>query len=217
MKSIKSCLGTITSLLLLVVVAYAGWRWGDPVFPRLERLVGIERMSTDDVLASPEVAAAAQARYDRLVETGGPGEVRFNETELTSLLQHAVADHLPDGVGDPRVSLVDERAQVSARVDLAGIPSFPDLGEFLQFLPDTVTVSVRGALIPFDGSGAALMVDRVDAGGVRLPRRLISPLLSSLGRTDAPGLPDEAIQVPLPEGVRTAYVEDARLVLVSEN
>lgn len=215
MKSIKSCLGSAISLVLLVMAGYAGWRWGDPVFPRLERMVGIERVDRTVAAPSAEVAEAAAARYVRLIETGGPGEIRYDQNELTSLLVHTLGGQLPTGVSDARVRLENQEATVSALLDLNRIPTFPDLGEFLSFLPDTVDVAVSGALIPFDGPGAALMVNRINAGGVRLPRRVIAPLLESLGRSDEPGLPAEAIQVPLPEGVRSAYVEDGRLVLVA--
>ena len=214
MKSIKSCLGSLVSIVLLVLAAYAGWRWGDPVFPRLEAWAGVERRVEGAPAPSRDVADAAAARYARLVETGGPGEVRFDAEELTSLLVYSAAEGMPRGVHDPQVQLDGDRATLSARVDLGAVPEMPDLEELLSFLPDTVDVSLSGALIPFDGSGAALMVDRVSAGGLRLPRRVIAPLLGALGRTDVAGLPDEAIQVRLPDGIRSAYVEDSRLVLI---
>lgn len=214
MKSIKSCLGSLVTLVLVVMAGYAGWRWGDSIYPRLERMAGIERVDRSIAAPSPEVAEAAAARYARLIETGGPGEIRYDQNELTSLLVHSLGERLPTGVSEPRVLLEEQEATVSALLDLNRIPTFPDLGEFLTFLPDTVDVSVSGALIPFEGPGAALMVNRINAAGVRLPRRVIAPLLESLGRNDSPGLPAEAIQVPLPEGVRSAYVEEGRLVLV---
>lgn len=203
------------TLVLLVMAGYAGWRWGDLVYPRLEGLAGIERLDRTVAAPSREVAEAARARYVRLIQTGGPGEVRYDENELTSLLVHSLGERLPEGVSEPRVRLDGQEATISAFLDLNRIPTFPDLGEFLSFLPDTVDVAVSGALIPFEGPGAALMVNRINAGGVRLPRRVIAPLLESLGRTDQPGLPADAIQVPLPDGVRSAYVEEDRLVLVA--
>jgi hypothetical protein len=33
-NGVRSCLGTFITLLLLLGVAYAGWRWGGLVFPQ---------------------------------------------------------------------------------------------------------------------------------------------------------------------------------------
>ena len=101
-KGIKSCLGSIVSALILVLVAYGGWRWGDVVFPWLEREVeerGIDlgRGSDEGEPASEEMAADAVARLEALRGSGG-GEASFSGAELTSMLRFTYADELPAAV-----------------------------------------------------------------------------------------------------------------------
>ena len=37
---LKGCLGTVGSVVVVAAIAYAGWRWGDPFFPEVDRWLG---------------------------------------------------------------------------------------------------------------------------------------------------------------------------------
>ena len=66
-------------------------------------------------------------------------------------------------------------------------------------------------------SEAGIEPDRIDAVAAQripLPRRLVPSALEALGREDCPDLPDDAIELPLPKGVRAAYVRGDSLVLL---
>lgn len=217
MKSAKGCFGSIVSAVMLVVAAYAGWKWGDHVFPRAEAWVASSPASVDGAAdASEAVAQAAGSRFERFAEAGGPGEVLFDSGELTSLLRYRVADRLPAAVMDPTIAVEDDRATLSARVALDQVPQIPDLSEFGALLTDTVPFTAEGTLIPSRGTGAAFLVDRLFVGRVPLPRRVIPGVLDALGRSDVDGLPGEAIEVPLPAGASTAYLREGNLVLTGD-
>jgi hypothetical protein len=51
---------------------------------------------------------------------------------------------------------------------------------------------------------------------VPIPPRLVPEILKALGRTETAGLPPDALAVPLPRGLRAAYVRSDTLVLVAE-
>ncbi len=220
LRGIKGCLGSIVSLLMLVGVAYAGWRWGDVVFPRLEQVVqearGVEATSDTDA-GSPELGARAAERLQALMETSGTGEASFDASELTSMLRHTYSERMPGAIRGPRIRIEDGRVTLLGAVALADVPSFPDLGEVMAILPDTLRLEATGSLIPLDGPGAAFLVDRLEAGGIPLPRRVIPGILETFGREDRPGLPREAIQLSLPDGIAAAYVQGDRLVLRAED
>jgi hypothetical protein len=55
----------------------------------------------------------------------------------------------------------------------------------------------------------------VSAQRFPLPARLVPGALERLGRTDEPGLPPDAIALPLPPGVAAAYVRRDSLVLLA--
>ncbi len=214
MKSARGCMGSVVTGVLFVFAAYGGWKWGDAVFPRAEAWL---TQSTAEALPSSAIseaaAQAAEGRLDRFAQTGGPGEVLFDSAELTSLIRFRVSDRLPSAIMDPQIIVEGDRATLRARVALDQVPQFPDLREFEALLSDTVPFTAEGTLIPSRGTGAAFLVDALRLGRVPLPRRVIPSVLNALGRADRDGLPDDAIEVPLPPGVTSAYLRDGHLVL----
>ncbi len=205
-------------LAVVVAVAYAGWRWGEPVFPALERVTGVEGAPAADADArepSPELATETLDRYEAF-QAGGAGErARFDATELTSVLRHGLPGVLPPGVDRPAVELRGGEVRLRARVAVAAFPELPALDEVIGLLPDTVDLSVTGVLLPFGDGHAALQVERLEASRIPLPGRMIPGVLRALGRTDMEGLPPTALAVPLPSGLERAYVEQDHLVLVA--
>jgi hypothetical protein len=199
-------------------VAYAGWRWGEPVFPRLERLVGVEaeRPGADGPVPSPALAESTLARIESLQAGGEGGRLRLSGAELSSLIQFGLPGVVPPGVDQPVVRLEDDRVVLSARIARGAFPDLPSLGEVGGLLPDTVLVVMRGVLLPFGEGYAALHVERAEASRVPLPGRVIPGILSALGRVPREGLPASAIVLPLPPGLASAYVEQDQLVLVSD-
>ena len=95
-------------------------------------------------------------------------------------------------------------------------PGLPDLDRVIGFLPDTVTVSLEGALTPIDDRWAALVVHRIQASFIPLPDAMIPEILTALGREYVGGLPDDALAIPLPSGIRSAYIVRDQLILVRD-
>ena len=219
-RGIKSCLGSIVSGLILVAVGYAGWRWGDVVFPRLESWVesrGVEvgRSDPEPVPGSPELGAEASLRIQALRDGTGDDAASFDAAELTSLLRYTHADAVPAAIHGPRVRIEDGRLTLLGDVVIDEVPAFPDLGGVLSVLPDTLGLEARGLLIPLAGPGAAFVIERMSASGIPLPRRVVPSILGAMGREEVEGLPADAIQVPLPSGVTSASVEGDVLTLRS--
>ena len=86
-------------------------------------------------------------------------------------------------------------------VTLDEVPAFPDLEQILSILPDTLELEARGSIVPIEGSGPAFLVDRMQAAGIPLPRRVVPDVLEALGREALPGLPAEALSLQLPAGL----------------
>jgi hypothetical protein len=156
---------------------------------------------------------------DRLEDfRAGNGDTRFalGSAELSSLVRYAIPGMLPAGVHDPWIGFVDGDLLLSARVAVASFPDVTVLDEVLELLPDTVEIRMRGALLPFNREYAALHIERVEASKIPLPGRMVPGILAALGRSDREGLPSDAMVIPLPQGVQSAFVEDDHLILVSE-
>jgi len=214
-NGLRSCLSTFVTLLLLLGAAYAGWRWGGLVFPQIQERLGSPEVvrPADEPGPSPEVADSVLERVQLLQGSGEGDIVALAGREITSVLRYSVPGLVPKGVRDPEVSFKEGRAHLRAKVALDAFPELPDLGAVMDLLPDTVTVELEASLLAFGSQTAALVVHRIDANRIPLPRRVIPDILRALGRRDQPGLPPEALLVPLPAGVISAYIHSDSLFL----
>lgn len=205
-------------LLALLAAAYAGFRWGGAFFPRLERAVGLASSEAAAPAEAPPTAELADSTLDRFeaFRAGRSGErLALGGRALTSLVRFAVPGLVPPGVSEPQVRLADGRVHLEARVEVAAFPRLPKLDEVVGILPDTVTVALRGTLVPHDQRNLALMVDRVSAAGIPVPSRMVGEVLEGFGRGGRAGLPPDALPVPLPDGVGSARVLGDSLVLLA--
>ena len=211
------CFGTVVAGALLVATAYAGWRWGPAVFPRLDAWLGLaSEVPADAREPSLDVSQDVLDRLQTFVEEGpGEGDVFvIDGVELTSLLRFGSSGLVPPGVDEPSVVIEDGRMELSARIVLDRFPEFPDLDGLPGFLPDTIPLEVEATIMPFEGRQAAIVVQSVSASNIPIPRRFHAPILEALGRRDQRGLPPEAVAIPLPEGLRSIYIAGDCVALV---
>lgn len=211
---------TAVGVVVLVGVAYAGFRWGPAVFPGVESLLGLPASRSPAGAAepgkpapSPEIAEATLDRFERFRRGEGDGRLALGGTELSSLVRYALPGLIPQGVAEPTISLHDGRVRVTARVAVEAFPRLPRLEEVMGFLPDTVLVEVEGTLVPLDQSFLALLVDKVEASRIPIPKRLVADVLAGLGREGPASLPADALAVPIPDGVSSVFVQKDSLVL----
>ncbi len=211
---LKSLVGKGATVVLVVAAAYAGWRWGPQVFPRIQDWMDARGgQGVPGMVASPDLADSVLARVQEFRRGEGPAQLAFGEDELTSVLRYAQPEVMPRGVEAPEVRLEAGRVHLKARVTLAAFPDLPDLGPVVGILPDTLDVEVEASLMPFGIGKAALLVHSVEASRIPLPRRLVPQILTAMGRTDQPGLPPEALLITLPSGLGTAYILTDSLIL----
>jgi len=211
---LKSLFRKVGILLLLLVAAYAGWQWGPEVFPKVHDWLGVSQGDVEEELvASPELADSVMARVQEFRRGDGPGQLALGDGELTSILRHSVPELVPDGITNPQVTLRDGRVHFRARVALSSFPDLPDLGPIIGLLPDTLDVALQAAMMPFGDGTAALLIHRLEAARIPLPRRLVPEILSAMGRRDQLGLPPEALMVQLPPGLGSAYILTDSLIL----
>lgn len=205
------------ALLALLAAAYVGWLWGPAVFPRVQEWLGLEGpVGTETPEPSQEVADSVVARVQALRQAE-EGRLALGGPEITSVLRYAFPGLLPPGVKEPTVTLEDSRFLLEARVVRNDFPRLPDLGPVLGILPDTLNVELRASLMPFGPEEAALLVQGIEASHIPIPRRLIPDILSAIGRVDRPGLPPEALVVPLPSGLNAAYIVMDSLIISSQS
>ena len=218
MRFLKGCLSLVFLILVIVAIAYAGWRYGGGVFPGMETLLG--GGATEEVAGEPQpseaIADAALDRYQELLRSPKGTEAMFSGVEVTSMIRFSFPGLLPQGLAQPEVIIHDGVMDLLAGVARDRFPSFPALQGVMEILPDTIPLEIRAAMLPFDPAHISVLVQGIDASAIPVPHRFIPDILSAVGRRDRAGLPPTAVAVPLPDGLSGAYVQSDSLVLVSE-
>ena len=210
----------LVAFVVLLLVAYAGFRWGPLVFPRLERVVGIRAAPpvAEEAESGPsaELADRTLDRFERFRKGEGEGRIALSGLELSSVVRYALPGLVPPGVDEPTVTLLDGRVRLSARVAKGAFPRLPKLDDVVGILPETLDVEMEGSLVPLDQGHLALLVDHVEASRIPLPRRMIPQILAGFGGERSESLPDDALAVPMPNGLRSVYIQRDSLVLIAE-
>ena len=214
----KGCLGKAWLAGLLIAAALAGWRWGPSVFPRVRGWF-VEEEGVVEVSPSPELADAALDRFERFRRGEIGDRLSLSAVDVASVLRYSAPGMLPEGVSGPVVEFHDGVVTLTAHVAVEAFPGLPTLDGILGFLPDTVSISIEGALAPLDENRVALVVHGVYAAfiPVPLPDGMTPRILTALGRRGRDGLPEDALAFPLPDGVRSAHVLRDRLILVRDD
>ena len=196
-------LGSLVAALVLIALAAAG------VWFFRGQLGGAVAEPAE---VSPEAAASAEAKLERLREHGET--VRLSGIELSSLLRYSFPDAVPNALREPSVALAGDTVRLTGRLAADELPDVKELNAVRGFLPDTTRVDVTGRLQPLEGSRSAFEIAEVLVAGVPIPSRFYANVLDRIGRQEEPGLAENAIAFRLPPGVGGARVEDGYLVLI---
>lgn len=214
---LRSCLGKIVLTILLVVAAYAGWRWGPQVFPPLQDFLDRVRPPEQAQVMSEELAVQTLDDFEAFRQGDTGARLVLGNAQLGSVLQYRLPGLLPEGVNTPTLEMQDGVLQLRARVALESFPAIPALENIIGFLPDTLTLEMEGALAPLDDERwIALVIHRMEASRIPLPERLIPEILRALGRENVGGLPPDAVAIPMPDGLESVFVLRDSLVLIAD-
>jgi len=198
---------------VVLLLGYAGWQWGRGALSEFtERGAASGEASSQP---TPELAEETLDAIDAFRRSPDSAEMSLAAVELASLLRYAAPGVLPDGVTPPGVEFHSDLIRLRSRVAVDAFPPVPEVERLVGVLPDTVSAEVEGSILPYREGRAALRVQRIRVSGVPLPRSLTPRLLRLLGREDRPDLPPDAVDVPLPAGLSSAYILSDRLVLVA--
>lgn len=206
--------GCLSRLVLFVIVVTGGvlaWQKRDEIEEVWSALRDWREASNQP---SPELADAAQTKLTALTGGRRPERVTLSQAEVQSLVRYRLAAVLPPFVVAPEVEIRGDKLHIRAQVPTDRLPLEAAGLDVQELLPDTAQVSATAQLIPLDGERVGLAVDELAAARIPLPRAMIPAVLRRLGRSDEPGLPPDALAVPLPAGAGGAYIRAGRIVIV---
>jgi hypothetical protein len=196
-------------LVLLLIVVGGVYFFRGTIREAWRNFRGIE-----EAVASPELAEIAGSKLDALRD-GSKTYVALSAAELQSLLLYRYQGVVPAFIESPQIELDGDQLRLRGRVPVDKLPDVQGLSEAAAFLPDTADLLVEGRILPLSGGRAAFAVDGVTAAKLPLPSALVPRALARLGRRDEPGLPRDAIALPLPAGIASAYIRRDSLVLIT--
>lgn len=205
----RGCFARLVVLALLTVGAIVAWQ------NREQLVYAWDRWRGPPAEVSPELAEYADRKLATLSENGGVDRVALTAPELQSLIEYRWGGFLPQDVTDPRVSLGSGRVTLEANVATARFGRVAELREIMGFLPDTTSLRAVGSLVPLTDGQVALEVHELAAATIPLPRQLIAPIMARFPGGGEPGLPSNAVMLPLPPGISTIYLSGDSMVFVA--
>ncbi len=155
-------------------------------------VVGSARAQSPAPAPGPTAAAAESlARKLTSIEArkrekaAKPGTVVVTENELNSYLQLKLAQDMPTGISDVRVSMQQERLQANGQVDLDKLDIKKGSSPFspLNLLSGKVPVMLRGRLQSLDGFGT-VQVEEVQLATIPVPVSVLQRLIASSTRSE---------------------------------
>src|SRR4051812_22186913 len=215
MLIVLGCLRKIVGLFLLVVIVAAAYFYRDRLKRAWHDLNGGPGSESVAQYAPVDLQASANKKLQSIADGAPPDHVVLSSDELQAILSKRFSAILPGYVDSARVELRDGRVHLSARVPTKNLPQLSTLGQVASILPDTTAIGVSGQLIPISDGRVALGVDNISAAGIPLPHRIVPEIIQKIRRASPPGLPDDALDFPLPPGASTAYVRGDSLVLLT--
>lgn len=200
-----SAIGWILGIIVVVILlgAVIWWQRGG--------MLGLENDPAEPTEVSAAAAEAAEAKLERLRKDGAT--VRLSEIELASLFRYRAGSWATSTLSDPTVVMSGDTLELSGMVPTDRLPSHPELDRVRGLLPDTGRVDLIGQIITLPDGSAAFRVLEVEFAGIPVPSRYYPPMLARIGRPDAPGLPEDALELRLPPGVGSVSLEEGYLVL----
>jgi hypothetical protein len=207
---VRGCVGRSVLLGMLLIVFGGAAFWWATSSDRVSAAAARARLSAEP--PSEALATRAEGKLES-IRSGGGQDVALSGPEIESLLLYRFEDRWPRGVSSPSVHFQDGELHLGLQISRDLLPALPDLEGLLVFLPDTVPIQLQGRVLALGDGGAALMVERMDASSIPIPRRLFALLLAQVQGPNGPGVPADAFILPLPQEVRSLRIEGSDLIL----
>lgn len=205
------CLARVFLVGFLFATAVVGWFFGPTLAKGIEGILSDQRSA---IQGSPEVATDAIERLNAFQRDLSGKFLSFSADEVASLVLYSEEALLPDGTIGLRIEMSEGRAVARTRISSSDFPDLMKPKKIPAFLPDTVSISIEGSLIPLTEQTIGFVIYGAQISFVPLPSQVIPQMLRFFGIKVENGIPGSVFRVPLPNGISGAYILHDRLFLV---
>ena len=201
-------------LVFLIPAIYAGFKWGLPSINGFLDSSPCEGCG-EDGQPSVSLSDLTMDRFERLRWGESDDKLVLASVEVSSVVRYAVPGIIPLGLLEPRVEFEEEQVRLSAFVIAEKFPGLLKLDEIIGLLPDTIAVEMQGMIAPLDQGHFSLIINRLWMAKIPIPSSLIPAILTAFGREGRRALPRNALLIPKPDGIESAFVRADSLFLLA--
>ncbi|GIT50727.1 MAG: hypothetical protein Ct9H300mP15_09400 [Gemmatimonadota bacterium] len=129
------------------------------------------------------------------------------------MVRYAIPGIIPPGLLEPRWNLKKDKSGCLGLLLQGKFSGLPQLDEIIGLLPDTMAVEMQGLIAPLDQSHFSLIINKLWMVKIPMPSSLIPAILTAFGREGRKALPRNALLIPKPDGIESAFVQGDSLFL----
>lgn len=202
----SGCLRSIGCLVLVAVLAVAGWLTRDIWLPRVTGAPRTES-SLEWQTVTPEQRAKAQRVVQSLSSTSGPVFANLTAAEASALVLGSLEERAPGRIQRGEATIVGRSLIVRALVDVSQLDGLDILGPLADAIGSKPQVVLTGEVEVIGPGVAEFRVQDAKVGDVHVPQQIIPQLVRRVGGSKRPAnaAPD-AIVFPVP-----LYIGDVRV------
>jgi hypothetical protein len=209
------CIARLGCLILLAILAVAGWFTRDRWLP--------ERFRTHAELTSPGTAwqplsdagaQRTQAALAKLSQPRGPVFQTLAGADVASYVFHELATRLPASSDSVQAMVAGDRVSVRANVNLSELGGTGALGPLAGMLSGREPVQFTGTFRVIRPGLAEFQIQGAKVGKLDLPHGMISTLVGRMDRgRRPPGVDADALPLPIPRYVGDIRVANGKITL----
>lgn len=211
------CLGRLGCLVVLVILAIAGWLTRDMWMSKVRRgrvpdsaeagAAGWQRATADG-------GARAAAQLKRLESKTGPAFVNVTPADLAAYIIKELSRTLPASADSIEAAAIGDRLYVRMRIRTADLGAKEALGPMAALLGERERVQMGGTLRIIRPGFGELQVKEFRIRDLAVPRAVIPRMIRQITRGErAPELSPDGLPLTTPPYIGDVRVSDGRITL----
>lgn len=210
------CIRRLGCLVMLALLAVAGWLTRDQWLPRLTGRSAAKEtaaLSTWQPL-SPEAGARGKKKIDELSSPSGPVFSNLTASEVASYVFQTVARTIPASADSAEAAVIGDALYVRAVLPVRDIAGTGVLGPLGGLLNDRERLSLGGSFRVIRPGLSEFQVREIKLRDFKVPTGAIPRLVQQISRGNRPeGVAPNALAVTTPRSLADVRIANGRVTL----
>lgn len=210
------CIARLGCLVLLVILAVAGWFTRDRWMSKLPGRSSSATVTTEQKWQPLTPAAAERGRraIDALNRPGGPVFANLSAAELTAYVSQAAGRMLPASADSVEAAVIGDAMFLRAVVPMKDLAGSGVLGPLGGLLNDRERIELGGTFHVVRPGMSEFQVRSIRLRDFKVPSGAIPRLVKQITRgKHVEGVADDALPVPTPRNLADVRIANGRVTL----